>query len=272
MGPLTPEEVDRYLERIELDPRSIRRAEPTRELLQRLQSAHVRHVPFENLSIVGDPFSEDSGPGISLAQEDMFEKVVERQRGGYCFELNGLFTALLDTLGFEVHRSAAMILPDDGDPSIPANHHVIIATFESKYVVDVGQGTPRMRQPIPLDGTEIVNDETGVAWRIVDNDRPQYRLTAQLRIGDDEWNSRFVFDPTPRNLSYFAAANTYLSTAPESPFTNNVIVSIDTPGGWKDLKRETIEYVDAGDRTERALSPAEWHEVLAEEFNLETLR
>lgn len=270
MSALSPSEVDRYLERIQLDPSAVRQAEPTRDLLQRLQTAHVRHVPFENLSIVGDPFTDSSGPGVSLERTDLFEKLVERERGGYCFELNGLFTSLLSALGFDVHRAAAMILPEEGDPSVPANHHVILATFDAEYVVDVGQGTPRMRQPVPLDGTETETSETGVAWRVVENDRPQYRLTAELRIGEQEWNPRFIFDPTPRELSYFAAANTYLSTAPESPFTNNVIVSLDTADGWKDLKRETIEYVGSGDRTERALTPDEWHDVLAEEFGLKT--
>jgi N-hydroxyarylamine O-acetyltransferase len=270
MSALSPSEVDRYLERIQLDPSAIRQAEPTGELLQQLQGAHVRHVPFENLSIVGDPFAEMSGPGVSLDRDDLFSKLVERQRGGYCFELNGLFTSLLEALGFDVHRAAAMILPDDGDPSVPANHHVIIARLDREYVVDVGQGAPRMRQPVPLDGTEIVSSERGVAWRIVENARPQYRFTAELQLSDEEWNPRFIFDPTPRELSYFAAANTYLSTAPESPFTNNVIVSLDTADGWKDLKRETIEHVQAGERTERALSPDEWYEVLAEEFGLET--
>lgn len=270
MSALTPEEVDRYLERIQLDPATVRQAERTRPLLTRLQSAHVRHVPFENLSIVGDPFAERSGPGVSLDRDDLFAKLVARERGGYCFELNGLFTLLLEALGFDVHRAAAMILPDDGDPSVPANHHVIIARLDGEYVVDVGQGAPRMRQPVPLDGTETVSEESAVAWRILENDRPQYRLTAELRIGEQQWNPRFIFDPTPRELSYFAAANTYLSTAPESPFTNNIIVSLDTAKGWKDLKRETIEHVEAGDRTEQALSPDEWHEVLAEEFGLET--
>lgn len=269
MWALSPKKVERYLERIQVDPATVGQAEPTRELLKRLQSAHVRHVPFENLSIVGDPFADTVGPGVSLDQGDLFEKLVERERGGYCFELNGLFTSLLDALGFDVHRAAAMILPEDGEPSVPANHHVIIARLDGEYVVDVGQGAPRMRQPVPLDGTETVCDESGVAWRVVTNDRPQYRLTAELRIGVQDWNPRFVFDPTPRDLSYFAAANTYLSTAPESPFTNNVIVSLDTADGWKDLKRETIEYVEADDRTEQAISPGEWHDVLAEEFGLE---
>lgn len=265
---LDPPAVDEYLQRIGLDPERVRSAELDYDTLRCLQTAHGKHVPFENLSVVGDPFGEGRGPGVSLDIDTLYEKIVIEERGGYCFELNGLFTTLLASLGFEVHRAAAMILPSDGEPSIPANHHVIIASLDEEYVVDVGMGSPRMRRPTPIDGTETAEDGATVSWRIEGNDRPQYRLTAEYQIGDGEWQRRHVFDPTPRDLSYFAASNVYLSTAPESPFRNTAIVSIDTETGWKDLKLDTFERVTRGNHDERVVTPEEWEDLLAAEFGL----
>jgi N-hydroxyarylamine O-acetyltransferase len=267
MAALEPAAVDRYLERLGLDPAAVRAADRDVETLARLQEAHVRQVPFENLSIVGDPFGDGAGEGVTLDPDALYEKIVERERGGYCFELNGLFTALLAALGFDVHRAAAIILSADGDHSVPANHHVIVASLDREYLVDVGMGAPQMRRPTPLSGEFAPADGAGVEWRVRDNDRPAYDRTAEYRTSDD-WTARHVFDTTPRALSYFEAACDYLSTAPESPFTGGVSLRLATENGWLELDRETLVRVEGGDRTERSLSPAEWYDVLERAFGL----
>lgn len=81
--------VDRYLQRISLDREAVEHADAS--VLDRLQRAHVRPVPFENLCVVGNPTGDDRGEGISLALSGLSEKIVERRRGGLCFELNALF-------------------------------------------------------------------------------------------------------------------------------------------------------------------------------------
>jgi N-hydroxyarylamine O-acetyltransferase len=273
---LDADEVDRYLDRIGLDPGAIRNRDPGVETLARVQAAHVRHVPFENLSVVGDPFGDDPGEGVTLSIPALYETVVERERGGYCFELNGLFTVLLDALGFDVHRGAAMVVPDDGEHTTPANHHAIVVTLDRQYVVDVGMGMPAMRRPTPLDGDETPADVAGVEWRVVTNDRPTYGRTTEYRIKGDgngrtdveDWTDRYVFDTTPRELSYFRAACDYLASAPESPFTGSVTVQVGTETGWCELDQETFVRVEDGQRTERNVSPGEWDDVLHREFGL----
>lgn len=268
MASLDADAVDAYLDRIGLEPGDIRSAEPNLDTLTRLQTAHVKHVPFENLSIVGDPFDGEMGRGVHLDINHLHEKIVNRGRGGYCYELNGLFKTLLDALGFDVHRATAMVLNDEDDEqSTPAGHHSIIVSLDRTYVVDVGM-IPQMRRPTPLDGEETPADEAAVRWRVVENDRPMYDLRTEYRIADEEWKPRYDFDSTPREISYFQATCDYHSNAPESYFANNAIVCIAENEGRIELKEESFARVSRGERSERDISPDEWHELLEQEFGL----
>lgn len=268
MGGLDGTAVDRYLDRLGLDPEAIRGADADLETLERIQAAHVEHVPFENLAIVGDPFEDVHGDGVTLDVEHLYEKLVERKRGGFCFELNGLYVPLLDALGFDAHRVRAMVLGDDGDPSLPANHHTVIVSLDRNYVSDPGLGKPQMVCPTPLDGEPTPEDAAGVAWRIIGTDRPDCEYAVQCRTPDQAWLSHYVFDITPRDLSYFEATCEYLATAPESWWTGNVIVRTKTREGWLELRNDTFTHVKNHDRTEREVSPPEWRDLLVREFGL----
>lgn len=123
---------------------------PDFETLVRLQRAHVTAVPFETLAITGDPYGKRTGNEIVLSVPHLYEKIVERERGGYCFELNGLFHTLLSALGYEVHRAAARVV---SALQVPANHHVNVGGLDRRHMVDVGLGPPMCRRPLPLDGT-----------------------------------------------------------------------------------------------------------------------
>jgi N-hydroxyarylamine O-acetyltransferase len=258
---------DRYLARLGLDRDAVR--EHTVGSLGRLQRAHVLTVPFENLAIVGDPFADEQGPGVTLALPALYAKFVEHERGGYCFELNGLFGWLLSELGFSSERIAGRVVRDDDSARPPANHHAHVVSLDRRYVVDAGLGVPTMRRPLPLDGTERT-DEAGVSWRIVESDRPDADYLTQVRTPDDEdWTDRYVFRDRPRDLSFFAATCEYLASAPESPFTGDPVVSIATPEGHKKLSRDRLIVRADGRREEREVPPAEWHDILASEFGLQ---
>ncbi|WP_340100190.1 arylamine N-acetyltransferase family protein [Salinibaculum salinum] len=258
-------DVDRYLSRIGLNPDAL--SEHSVEGLARIQRAHVRSVPFENLSITGDPFTGDPGEGVTLSLQTLYQKIVEDERGGYCFELNGLFGWLLAEGGFEADRIAARVLGEDGDARPPANHHAHVVTLDRRYLVDAGLGVPTMRQPLPLDGSPRT-DEAGVTWRVVESDRPDADYLTQFRMpGDDDWTDRYVFRERPRELAFFEATCEYLASAPESPFTGAPVVSIATADGHKKLSRETLTVSD-GETTERPVAAHEWHDVLETEFGL----
>jgi len=214
----------RYLRRVGVDPG---RVTTSLESLHRLQRAHVEAVPFENLSIVGDPFAKGRGEGVTLDPDALYEKVVGRERGGYCFELNGLFHGLLRELGFDADRVAACVLEADGSVGTPANHHTNVVHLDRRYVVDVGLAVPPLRRPLPLDGS-VRTDRAGVDWRVVDSDRPDADYLTRFRKPGGEWTDRYVLQKRPRELSYFGASCDYLSTAPESPFTGDPVVTVGT--------------------------------------------
>jgi N-hydroxyarylamine O-acetyltransferase len=262
-------EPDRYLDRIGVEPTSVTVGDVELETVGRLQCAHVTSVPFENLAIVGDPFDDaDDGEGVVLDLEHLYGKVVERGRGGYCFELNGLFGWLLPELDVDTHRVAARVVGDDGTGRPPANHHANVVMFDRRYLVDVGMGTPTMRRPLPIDG-EVVTGPVGVDWRVVESDRPDETHLTQYRTpADDDWQDRYLFTDEPRELGYFEATCDYLQSAPESPFTGDPIVSIATETGHAKLKRDTFVREEDDEGYEKAVDPDEWHDVLAREFGL----
>lgn len=258
-------DVGQYLRRIDVEPDSI--GEPGYDTLTRLQEAHVRTVPFENLAIVGHPNDAGGGPGVSLEESALYAKLVEAERGGFCYELNGCFNRLLAELGYSVDRVVGAVL-QDGEPLPPANHVTSIVHLDRPYVVDVGLGVPPMRQPVPLDGTAR-RDEAGVAWRVVESDRPDADYLTQYRVGEEPWSDRYVFRTDPRPLSYVEATCEYLTTAPESPFTGDPVVSIATSDGYAKLTRDAMERLVDGTVETRPVEPDDWEASLRSTFGLD---
>src|SRR5215204_4139344 len=128
-----------YLERINYSGP----LEPTAETLRRLQLAHLLAVPFENLSIrAGEP--------IVLDDEALFDKVVARRRGGFCYELNGLFAALLRALGFEVEMLSAAVWGDARGFGREFDHMALLVKLEERWLADVGFGESFV-EPLRLD-------------------------------------------------------------------------------------------------------------------------
>src|SRR6266403_161583 len=116
---------------------------PNAETLRLLQLAHLRAVPFENLSI-------HSGEPVVLDDRALFEKIVSRRRGGFCYELNGLFAALLRQLGFKVEMLSARVANGEGSFSPDFAHMTLVVTLKERWLVDVGFGDS-YRQPLLLD-------------------------------------------------------------------------------------------------------------------------
>jgi N-hydroxyarylamine O-acetyltransferase len=257
---------DAYLDRLGVDSATV--DTPDLATLTRLQRAHVTTVPFETLAITGDPFGDGEGEGVVLDTTHLFEKLVEHERGGFCFELNGLFHDLLAALGYDVDRVAARVVGDDGTGRPPANHHTNVVAFDRRYLVDVGMGVPTMRRPLALDGT-VVTDEAGVSWRVVESDRPdETSLTQYRRPGDDDWRDRYLFTDVPRDLSYFAATCDYLQSAPESHFTGDPVVSIATDDGHRKLTGDAFVRYVGGTVEKRAVDETTWKETLETTFGL----
>lgn len=253
-----------YCDRIDLSPAETDSID--RETLARLQRAHVTSVPFETFSINGDPVGGRPGGGVSLSLPALYEKVVDRERGGFCFELNGAFGWLLGELGFDVTRlSARMVSAID----LPANHHPVLVTLDQPYLVDAGMGEPMLRRPLPLDAEDPApSDEAGVQWRVTGSDRPDADYLLEYREDGETWADRYVFDTTPRSLDYFAATCDYLQSAPESGFVGDPTATLATPGGSVKLKPDRFTITRGGETHERSVDESAYHDVLADEFGI----
>lgn len=232
-------DVDLYMQRI---------GSPGRSLVA-LHEAHLLSVPFENLSI-------HSGEAIELRVEWLFDKIVRRRRGGFCYELNGLFAELLAALGHRVERLAARAYKADGSLGIPFDH--LCLRVDGSFLCDVGFGECFVR-PLRFDGGDQNDGRT--LFRIDDGD-----VWMRQRAG--AWVKQYRFEMTPYALADFESACRYHQTSPDSPFTQKRVCSLLTPRGRVTLRDDRlIEHVD-GETTETPIDLDTWPRLLAERFGI----
>ncbi len=246
-------DVDRCLERIGYSGAT----EPTLYTLRALQMAFLLKVPFENLDI-------HIGRQIKLSLEDIYEKIVSRRRGGFCYECNILFFELLKALGFQVeYLSARMVKGTAAGPEY--DHMVLLVTLEHDYLVDVGNGQS-CREPLRLDGTNSAASE-GYTYRVSTHGE-DYALYYQQQ--NAEWSPRFLFTLTPRERAEFSAMCHYHQTSPDSLFTQHRLVTIATPEGRITLTNMQLRITRGLETHEIVLrSETEYHEILEQYFGIE---
>jgi N-hydroxyarylamine O-acetyltransferase len=231
---------------------------PGAETLRRLQVAHLRTVPFENLSI-------HSGEPIILDDKALFEKIVRRRRGGFCYELNGLFGALLRALGFDVEMLSARVANAEGIFGPDFDHMTLLVTLAERWLVDVGFGDSFL-EPLKLDeeGEQLQGYR---AYRIV---RGAECLTLTQRLNDDEWKQQYRFTLRPYHYSDYAEMCRYHQTSPQSHFTKARICSRATPEGRISLSDlRFITTIADGERQEQILTnQEEYATILRDHFGV----
>ena len=244
-------DVNAYLKRINYDgPRDV-----SAETRRRLHVAHLFNVPFENLSI-------HASEPIVLDDEALFAKIVERQRGGFCYEANGLFAALLRALGFEVTMLSAEVARGGGEFSPPFDHMALMVQLEERWLADVGFGDS-FREPLLLDthSEQIQGDQS---FKIVSEDA--YRVL--LHRAGDEWEPSYRFTLAPHEFVDYEAMCRFHQTSPQSHFTQNRICSRATPEGRITLSGMRFIVTSKDGRDERLLDPNEYETILRDYFGI----
>lgn len=246
-------DTDAYLKRIEYRGS----VAPTAETLRQLQVAHLRAIPFENLSI-------HAREPIVLDDEALFEKVVRRRRGGFCYELNGLFASMLRMLGFNVSMLSAAVARNETAFGPAFDHMTLMVTFEERWLADVGFGDS-FREPLRLDSRE--EQVQGRRAFRVDVEGELYFL--RQRESDGKWINLFRFALEPYTYADFAAMCRYHQTSPESHFTQRRVCSRAKLEGRVTLSEMLLITTQNGKRYEQELEDeTAYAEALCEHFGI----
>lgn len=244
--------IDAYLRRIRYQGP----AAPDRSTLQALHVAHLEAVPFENLDI-------HLGRRIVLDEDALFDKIVRRRRGGFCYELNGLFGALLRRLGFRVTRLSAGVRNADGSYGPDFDHMTLLVDLEERWLADVGFGEA-FRLPLRVDECpEQVQD--GRTFRI-SRGGPWTVVLFEDQAGETKG---YRFTEQPRELADYEAMCHYHQTSPDSPFTQRRVCSLATPDGRITLRDDRLIVTNQEGRRERRLADGEWGEMLSLHFGID---
>lgn len=230
-------DVDRYLRRIGYEGDLI----PSAETLRSLQLQHHYSVPFENLDIhYGVPITLDLGR--------IEEKIVRNRRGGFCYELNGLFAALLEQLGFAVSLLSARVARPDGSFGPEFDHLVLHVDLDEPWLADVGFGDS-FRAPLRL-APGVEQPDTGRVYRIEDDGA---QLVLNERRPGEEWKPQYAFTLQPRALENFTAMCIIQQTSPDIHFTQHRVCSIATSDGRVTLADDRLIITTPSGRDERPL-------------------
>lgn len=199
---------------------------PTADNLAALQKAHLLAVPYENLDIFyGRPFD--------LAIENIYDKIVNRNRGGYCFELNGLFAWLLRQLGYKTEEYFGRWLLGEA-LQVPARRHRIIKVkmSEGEYIADVGVGRRAPLTPLLLE-LSMPQEREGVKYKIIE-DATLFKVV-QIETAPGVFANFFSFDEAPQQNIDFSYVHYYCTTHPTSVFRSKLMVHRPTLTGRNSL-------------------------------------
>jgi N-hydroxyarylamine O-acetyltransferase len=206
---------------------------PDLSTLTALMSGQLQSVPFENTEV-------QAGRIPSLIPEDIVTKIITNGRGGYCYEVNGLFAMALTSIGFEWYFAGArpMFYPTRR----PKTHMVVIVAIEGKsYLCDTGFGGYGIREPLEVMDANIT-EQNGDEFRFEIKER-EYVLNSLV---NNEWSPQYGFALTPQEWIEFSLANHFNATHPDTIFTQKKLAVMQTPNGRKILVDNSLKIIEEG--------------------------
>lgn len=230
------------------------------DTLKELHFLHTQHIPFENL----DPLS---GKPVSIELPDIVQKLVHDKRGGYCFEHNHLFKAVLEQIGFSVTGLSGRVLWNGQVPHLAARTHMLLqVTVDGRqYIADVGFGSMTLTSPI-LFQTDIEQTTPHETFRIV-RSGDDYVLEVQIR---NVWVPVYLFYGAEQFPIDYKLANWYVSTHPDSIFLKDRMVARTGAGVRYVLVNNVLSIRHTGkDAEKRELGDDEVNKILQEVFGIE---
>ena len=249
-------EISQYLSRINLGD-----CNSTLEGLMSLQEHHAEYIPFENLDIV-------VGREIALNHQHLFEKIVTKNRGGYCFELNGLYAELLKSVGFSPKPVLGRVWLSNPKGTPPRNHLANLVELDGKtFVTDVGFAGLITRIPLDINDASPVNDKDGKVRVIPVADR-QFMIQ---RESDKGWANQYSFENVEISEEDIEISNYYMSTHPNSHLYSHKCVGRNTQVGRIGLfnNKLTTRREKKPSHSKRVEFGTEWLDAIKAEFSLD---
>jgi N-hydroxyarylamine O-acetyltransferase len=234
---------------------------PDLPTLNALHQAHLTSVPFENLDII-------QHTEIRLDLDAFYDKIVLNRRGGFCYELNGLFSELLRTLGYSVTYLSARVANPDGTYGAEFEHVTLLVKMpvqdQAWYLADVGFGnTFFLPMRMDVHGEQVQGTH---AFRF---DQDGNEITLRRRGSDGQWEAQYRFTLAPRSLNDFETMCRVHQTTPDSLFTRARLCTLATPDGRITLEGNRLIVTHQGIRHEENLeSEAESVRILKEKFGI----
>lgn len=256
---LLPENYDRRMHRSLPASPTDYAAPQTKASLDALVTAHLMAIPFENLDLY------ELHREVSLKIEDLFEKIVIQRRGGYCFELNGLFFALLKSLGFDCYPIAERVLPMAPFPPLSHRASLVILPTGEKVVCDVGYGGPGPVTALYLQ-EDTIQTSGKRSYRYERTGEGTYRLWLIMPEGE---KALFDLEDHPFAPVDFLPLNAYMVHNADSRFRNNRVMNRLTPKGSAAMDNDILRLHEDGVLTERMLkTPEERKRAYVEYFGM----
>ena len=249
---LSHDQLDTYLQRVALT----RAPDADATGLVALHLAQFFAIPFENFDVL-------SGHGVDLDPEVVFNKLVTRRRGGYCFELNGLMLRVLRTLGFDARPLLARVHLTD--PPSGRTHQLNLVTLGTeRWIMDVGFGAGGPRAPLPLG--EGATDCGIAGFELSRRDPWGWMLRTREA---DRWKPSYSFDMEFVTAEDIELGNHYTSTSPKTHFTQLATVSLPTQDGRISMRDGEFTEIDGSGERTRQIAPASYLEFIRNTFGIE---
>lgn len=252
---MTDSEIAKYLQRIKLN-----QCKADLAGLMELQELHAENIPFENLDII-------VGRKILLDHDHLFEKVILKERGGYCFELNTLYAELLKWVGFSPKPVLGRVWLSNPKGTPPRNHLAHLVELDGKtYVTDVGFGGLITRFPLDINVSSPINDKDGLV-RVIPFTDGQLMIQRKTEKG---WMNQYSFDNMDISPEDIAISNYYMSTHPDSHLFYHRIVGRNTSEGRLGLfnNKLTTRKGVVRDHSKRVDFGQEWIDTIEKQFSL----
>lgn len=208
---------------------------PNLNSLKKLQKKHLYNIPFENLDI-------HYGNKIELNEQLFYDKIVNNNRGGFCYELNGLFYELLIALKYDVRRVSAKVYGKNKQYGKEYDHLALLVKIETReYLSDVGFGE-FIVEPLAFEMETKQKDKNGIFYF----DKYDYEYYRVNKVENKENIPLYIFKDVKRDLKEFSGMCNFHQSSNESHFTQKKVITLPTKNGRITLNNDKLKITENG--------------------------